>query len=65
LKKEKIYPVSHYVPLHGSLAGKRFGKTNEKLVITNNTSKRLVRLPFWIGLENYIEKALRHIKNAL
>jgi len=50
LKKEGISSVFHYVPLHSSPAGKRFGRVESKMTNTNSCSKQLLRLPMWIGL---------------
>lgn len=51
-KRNEIYSVFHYVPLHSSPAGKRYGRTHGELVVTNQLSERLVRLPLWIGLRD-------------
>lgn len=50
LKKQDIYPVFHYVPLHSAPAGKQFGRTHGQLTHTENLSERLLRMPFWVGL---------------
>ena len=50
LKKQNIYPVFHYVPLHSAPAGKQFGRTHGQLTHTENLSERLLRMPFWVGL---------------
>lgn len=42
--------VSHYVSLHSSPAGLRYGRTQSELNITLDLSQRLIRLPLWIGL---------------
>jgi len=49
-KRNDISSVFHYVPLHSSPAGKRYGKVHGELVVTNMQSERLVRLPLWVGL---------------
>jgi dTDP-4-amino-4,6-dideoxygalactose transaminase len=41
----------HYVPLHSSPAGRRFGRPLGDLAQTEQLSRRLVRLPLWTGLE--------------
>jgi dTDP-4-amino-4,6-dideoxygalactose transaminase len=46
-----VHPMFHYVPLHSSEAGRRFGRPADDLSITNNVSDRLVRLPLWAGME--------------
>jgi dTDP-4-amino-4,6-dideoxygalactose transaminase len=50
LKHNNIYSVFHYVPLHSSPAGQRYGRTHGAMEVTNTQSERLVRLPLWIGL---------------
>lgn len=50
LKSHEIFAVFHYVPLHSSPAGKRYGRPHGSLAITNSMSDRLVRLPLWVGL---------------
>ena len=49
-KRNDIWSVFHYVPLHSSPAGMRYGRTHGGLGVTNRQSERLVRLPLWIGL---------------
>lgn len=61
LKEKKISSVFHYVPLHSAPAGLRFGKFNEALAITDTTSEKLVRLPLWIGLEEYQDDVIKTI----
>jgi dTDP-4-amino-4,6-dideoxygalactose transaminase len=53
----------HYVPLHSSPAGRRYGRAVGGLAQTEQLSGRLVRLPLWPGLdsqsvERVIEAAL-------
>lgn len=50
LKKNDIYSVFHYVPLHSSPAGQRYGRAHGELEVTVKQSERLVRLPLWVGL---------------
>ncbi len=47
LKKCGIYAVFHYVPLHSSPAGKRFGRVSGSAEVTDDISDRLVRLPLY------------------
>lgn len=51
LKRENIFPMSHYVPLHSSPAGRAYGRVHGFMQITDAVSARLVRLPLWIGLD--------------
>ncbi|MBZ1350125.1 dTDP-4-amino-4,6-dideoxygalactose transaminase [Alcaligenaceae bacterium LF4-65] len=49
-KRHSIGAVFHYVPLHSSPAGIRYGRCHGSLETTNLQSDRLVRLPLFIGL---------------
>ncbi|RFZ02247.1 dTDP-4-amino-4,6-dideoxygalactose transaminase [Mycobacterium marinum] len=51
LANEGINAVFHYVPLHDSPAGLRYGRTSGELVVTKDLSSRLIRLPMWVGLQ--------------
>jgi dTDP-4-amino-4,6-dideoxygalactose transaminase len=50
LKREEIHSVFHYVPLHSSPGGLRYGRTHGSMEVTDRQSERLIRLPLWIGL---------------
>jgi dTDP-4-amino-4,6-dideoxygalactose transaminase len=58
LKRQGIHAVFHYLPLHLAPAGQRFGRAHGDLKITVRTSDTLVRLPFWLGLEQYLDFVL-------
>jgi len=45
-----INGVFHYVPLHSSPAGRRYGRAHGDLSITDEASSCLVRLPLWMGV---------------
>jgi dTDP-4-amino-4,6-dideoxygalactose transaminase len=49
-KRNQIGAVFHYVPLHSSPAGIRFGRSQGDLSVTTSLSQRLIRLPLWLGL---------------
>jgi len=51
LKDNGIYAVFHYVPLHSSEAGLRYGRFHGDDKFTTKESERLVRLPMYYGLE--------------
>ena len=67
-KRHNIISVFHYVPLHASPAGKRYGRAHGDLTVTNSVSERVIRLPLWVGLTTpqqnkvgeVLGKALRH-----
>jgi dTDP-4-amino-4,6-dideoxygalactose transaminase len=50
LRENGVLAVFHYIPLHSSPAGKRFGRFDGKDVHTTTESDRLVRLPMYYGL---------------
>lgn len=50
LKKNGILSVFHYIPLHSSSMGKKFGYKEGNLPITEDLSGRLLRLPFYYEL---------------
>lgn len=50
LRSNGISAVFHYVPLHSSPAGGKYGRAFGSLEITSRQSKRLIRLPLWVGL---------------
>ncbi|MFR7746465.1 MAG: dTDP-4-amino-4,6-dideoxygalactose transaminase [Eggerthellaceae bacterium] len=50
LKQQGVQAVFHYIPLHSSPAGMRFGRFNGVDVFTTSESDRLVRLPLYYGL---------------
>lgn len=52
MKKEGVHCVFHYIPLHSSDGGKKYGKVASSMKVTDSISERIVRLPIWIGLNN-------------
>jgi dTDP-4-amino-4,6-dideoxygalactose transaminase len=50
LRRKQVHAVFHYVPLHSSPAGMRYGRAHGDLALTTSLSQRLIRLPMWIGL---------------
>jgi dTDP-4-amino-4,6-dideoxygalactose transaminase len=51
LKKNGIMAVFHYLPLHLSEMGKKFGGKVGDCPVTENINRRLVRLPFYNNLD--------------
>ena len=62
LKDNAVHSVFHYVPLHSSPAGQRFGRAHGELSLTTSLSERLLRLPMWIGLT---ESQQQHVCDVL
>jgi dTDP-4-amino-4,6-dideoxygalactose transaminase len=50
LKSHGVHAVFHYVPLHSSPAGRRFGRAAGELPVTDDVASRLVRLPLYYEL---------------
>ena len=50
LKKNEIWSVFHYIPLHSAPAGAKFGRFHGEDVYTTKESERLCRLPMYYGL---------------
>lgn len=50
LKKKGVHAVFHYIPLHSSPAGLKFGRTPRPLPVTDAVSASILRLPLWAGL---------------
>lgn len=51
LREKGIYAVFHYVPLDTSPAGRRFAADTHPLPVTADLAARVIRLPFWTGIE--------------
>lgn len=51
LKENGVNSVFHYVPLHSSPAGKRFGRFQGEDKFTTKESERLIRLPMYYRID--------------
>jgi dTDP-4-amino-4,6-dideoxygalactose transaminase len=61
-----VNAVFHYVPLHSSTAGRRFGRTTGDLPQTDSLSGRLIRFPLWIGMEqSHVAGIVEIVEQAL
>jgi dTDP-4-amino-4,6-dideoxygalactose transaminase len=66
LAAHDIHALFHYVPLHSSVAGKRFGRAAGELPVTDRTSETLVRLPLWVQMrESDVDRVCRVVEEAL
>ena len=62
LKKIGVFSAFHYIPLHKSKFGSKYSK--KKLIVTEEMSKKIIRLPLWIGVDqNFILKKIKKILN--
>lgn len=68
LKEVGINSIFHYIPLHSSPAGTKYGKIGSDMSTTDNLSDRVIRLPLYYEMEladvdsivDSIEKFYRH-----
>ncbi len=65
LKENGIHAVFHYVPLHSSPAGMRFGRAHGDLSLTTSLSERLIRLPMWLGLSEAQQQRICDVLEAI
>ena len=65
LRRIGIGAVFHYVPLHSSPAGRRYGRVHEALPVTDEVSERLIRLPLWIGLEEQLDEVIELVRTTI
>ncbi|SJZ58390.1 dTDP-4-amino-4,6-dideoxygalactose transaminase [Anaerorhabdus furcosa] len=63
LKKNEILAVFHYIPLHSSPAGLKYGEFVGEDTFTTKESERLVRLPLYYQIDdNDLDKVIRCVK---
>ena len=58
MKGQGVQCVFHYIPLHSSPAGKKYGRFHGEDVHTTKESERLVRLPMYYHME---QKDINHV----
>ena len=62
LKNNDIGSVFHYIPLHSSSAGLKYGEFIGIDNYTTTESERLLRLPLYYGLD---DSSIEHIVNKI
>jgi dTDP-4-amino-4,6-dideoxygalactose transaminase len=50
LNDRGVNAVFHFIPLHSSPGGLKYGKTSGTLPVTDDLSHRLIRVPLWAGM---------------
>ena len=65
LRAMGIQAPFHYVPLHNSPAGVRFGRAAGALTYTEDLAARLLRLPLWYGMTDEPERVVEAIRTIL
>jgi len=62
LKQRGIGALFHYVPLHSSPAGRKFGRCATSMAVTEDLSGRLIRLPLWLGVEPFQDEVIEQVR---
>jgi dTDP-4-amino-4,6-dideoxygalactose transaminase len=66
LAKKGVHAVFHYLPLHSSPAGQRFGRIGGDVSVTETVSARLLRLPLWAGLgDSRVEAVIEAVHSSV
>ncbi|WP_411834134.1 dTDP-4-amino-4,6-dideoxygalactose transaminase [Pseudoxanthomonas mexicana] len=65
LKERGVQAVFHYIPLHSSPAGRKYGRSSGDLPVTCSVSDRLARLPLWIGVEDHLPQVLDALEGTV
>jgi dTDP-4-amino-4,6-dideoxygalactose transaminase len=65
LRLQGIYTVFHYVPLHTSAAGRKYGRTNGTMHNSETIADRVLRLPLWLGVENHVSNVSKQLSELL
>jgi dTDP-4-amino-4,6-dideoxygalactose transaminase len=66
LDADDINAVFHYMPLHSSPAGRRYGRAHGSLAVTDDISARLVRLPLFNDMTpEMVDRVAASVRRAL
>ena len=66
LERRGVNSVFHYVPLHSSPAGRRFGRAHGDLGVTDTVSASIIRLPLWVGMtQQTVERVADQVHESL
>ncbi|MEG0028004.1 MAG: dTDP-4-amino-4,6-dideoxygalactose transaminase [Aurantimicrobium sp.] len=64
LRESGVFGTFHYVPLHSSPAGKKYGRVHGSMDKTEAFANRLARLPLWPGMsEEQISRVISEVKS--
>lgn len=63
LKNHGINAAFHYVPLHTSVAGRKYGRFSGKDNYTTRESERIVRLPLYYGMTDEKFEVIERVKD--
>jgi len=63
LKSKNIFAITHYVPLHSSNAGKKYGKVSGDMKVTDDMSQRVIRLPMFYRMqEQEVDRVVQAVR---
>lgn len=65
MRVRHVHTVFHYIPLHSSKFGLTVGRSAGDLPLTVEVSDRLVRLPLWVGLDEYLQTVVDAVFSSL
>ena len=66
LADQGVTAVFHYVPLHSAPAGRRYGRADGELAVTDRVSGALLRLPLWVGMtDQQVEHVIQSVTRAV
>lgn len=65
-KDRKIGIFSHYIPLHSSKGGSKYGRIKGDMSNTDLAYSQLYRLPMWIGIKTeQIDQVVELVREAV
>lgn len=65
LAERGVVAPFHYVPLHSSPAGLRYGRVAGSMAVTDDLSARLIRLPLYPGVEREQDEVIAALRDVL
>lgn len=65
MRARGVQTVFHYLPLHSSPAGLQYGRVGTPMPNTDSISERLVRLPLWLGMEDFMPQVFHALEETL
>ena len=63
LRRKGIYSVFHYIPLHSSPAGLKYGRISGCMSVTEEISERLIRLPLYSGIGRGASRVVKEVES--
>jgi dTDP-4-amino-4,6-dideoxygalactose transaminase len=65
LNAKGIMSVFHYVPLHSSPAGEKYGRAHGSMEQTHRASACILRLPLWVNMGQAQDRVIDTLKGLL